>query len=81
MITRLSVTALDLSRNQLTDLPSQISTLSLLESVILDSNQLEILPPILYDCPSLREIVAKDNKITGMGTCVGDEKLFVHLKS
>lgn len=57
---------LDLSNNQLTDLPDDFAKLHQLKSLFLFNNQFEAVPKILADCPKLDMIGLKSNRIQNL---------------
>lgn len=54
---------LDLSNNQLSDLPADFARLSELKILFLSNNQFKALPAVLADCPKLEMIGFKANQI------------------
>ena len=54
---------LDLSNNNLKDLPDNFAILSKLQIAFFSSNQFEEYPPILLQCPCLKMIAFRSNKI------------------
>ena len=53
-----------LSRNnRLSDLPAQLQSCVHLKDIILSYNLLQMLPSVLYDIPTLENIIANDNQI------------------
>ena len=57
---------LDLSRQNLTEIPPEISELRELEKLNLSGNRLTDFPPSLFKLPKLEEIDLTDNKIQGL---------------
>lgn len=55
---------LDLSNNQLSDLPDEFACLSKLKRVFLSFNQFKHIPPVLAKCPALVMIAFKGNQIS-----------------
>lgn len=55
---------LDLSNNQLSDLPHDFSRLTRLKILFLSNNRFQHIPPVLAQCPALEMIAFKDNQLT-----------------
>ena len=55
---------LDLSNNNLSDLPDEFASLTKLKRVFLSFNQFQHIPAVLAKCPSLIMIAFKGNKIS-----------------
>jgi len=58
-----SLEILDLSNNQLRELPNSLSKLKKLKIIFLSNNQFEVLPEVLGQCEHLEMIGIKSNKI------------------
>jgi hypothetical protein len=58
-----SLEILDLSNNQLTSLPQELTQLSKLKIIFASNNRFEILPEVLGQCPNLEMIGFKSNNI------------------
>jgi hypothetical protein len=58
-----SLEFLDLSRNQLTDLPADFGRFKHLKILFCSQNQFEVLPQVLADCPELSMVGFKSNQI------------------
>lgn len=59
-----SLEILDLSNNQLTDLPDELATLVNLRILFLSNNHFELIPGVLARCPNLEMISFKSNRLT-----------------
>jgi hypothetical protein len=59
-----SLEVLDLANNQLTTLPSELSSLKKLKILFLTNNNFEAIPAVVADCPQLEMISFKSNKLT-----------------
>ena len=55
---------LDLSNNNLADLPDEFAQLTKLKRVFLSFNQFKHIPPVLAQCPALIMIAFKGNQIS-----------------
>ena len=58
-----SLIRLDLSNNQLSELPDNFGELKALKILFLSENQFEVFPKVLADCPNLEMIGFKNNRI------------------
>jgi hypothetical protein len=58
-----SLEVLDLSNNQLCDLPQEVAALTKLKIIFASNNQFETLPSILGQCPVLEMVGFKSNRI------------------
>jgi len=58
-----SLEILDLSNNQLSELPNSLAQLKKLKIIFLSNNQFEVLPEVLGQCENLEMIGIKSNKI------------------
>jgi len=58
-----SLTFLNLSNNQLSDLPAGFSTLKKLKIVFFNNNNFELFPTVLAECPDLSMVSFKANRI------------------
>jgi hypothetical protein len=58
-----SLEFLDLSRNQLTNLPADFGRFKQLKILFCSQNQFEVLPEVLADCPELSMVGFKSNQI------------------
>ncbi|MFK7947658.1 MAG: leucine-rich repeat domain-containing protein [Saprospiraceae bacterium] len=58
---------LNLSGNQLTDLPQFITTMPYLEKLTLDNNNFKSIPSVLRHCKQLEEIYINNNPLTSIG--------------
>lgn len=54
-----------LQENSLTTLPDEIRDMEELKIIDLSSNKFEDFPAIICDCPKLKTVIIKDNKIKG----------------
>ncbi|KAI9208832.1 uncharacterized protein BJ171DRAFT_577183 [Polychytrium aggregatum] len=70
---------LDLSSNQLEEIPAEIGQIQTLETVILYSNDLKVFPPGLYQLSSLKLLNMNHNKIREIGPEIADLKTLAEL--
>ena len=62
-----SLEILDLSNNQLTDLPDELDTLVNMRILFLSNNNFEHIPAVVARCPKLEMISFKSNRLTSVG--------------
>lgn len=66
-----SLTKINVADNQLTELPAEIATCTLLTSLDMSSNKLAELPEALGSCMALEELLCFNNKFTKLPDAVG----------
>ncbi|TNF30094.1 MAG: leucine-rich repeat domain-containing protein [Bacteroidetes bacterium] len=70
---------LDLSRNRLTEIPSQVGMLKNLKKLILNKNKIEQLPPEIGQLEDLRELIISQNELESLPSEIGDLKKLRYL--
>lgn len=63
----LSVSELNLSRNQMSKLPDEFSDLEQLETLDISHNSFISMPHVVFKIPQLKKLCAQQNRITGEG--------------
>ena len=78
-VTRLDIRELNLSVNNLTSLPPEISNLKNLETLFLANNKLEQLPPQIGKLTNLKYLYLGYNKLTSLPESIGNLKKLEYL--
>ncbi len=74
-----NVTAIDLSGNKLTKLPSGMEKLTALHTIVLDGNKFTSFPTALYSAPKLGTISLRGNSISKLPDTIGSLKAVTSL--
>ena len=78
-VRNMNITSLDISRKNLTNLPSSIGKLKKLEELILTDNDLTSIPPQIGNLKKLDRLFLGDNYLTSLPSSIGNLKNLMYI--